>query len=253
MLQQGERYDSTREAWENIWAAAGSVEQELKAARSARSLATFNAYLPYLPKDAPVLEAGCGLSSILLLLKEHGFNPLGMDYAVTPLHISRHYDNSLRLYAGDVHTLPHADNTIGAYLSFGVLEHFEHGMIPALAEAYRVLKPGGVLVLTIPYPNLIYRLVQLKRRLRGENALTDEEFYESAYTRRALEANVMQAGFTLVKSLPTSHSFTFWGMGGPFRGNGYYETSPLAERLGRFTEAVLPWAFNFTTLVIARK
>ncbi len=253
MIQSGERYDTTREAWENIWAAAGSVEKELAAARSARSLETFNTYLPYLPKDAPILEAGCGLSSILLLLKEQGFNPLGMDYAVTPLHISHQYDASLRLYAGDVHTLPHAENSIGAYLSFGVLEHFEHGMIPALTEAHRVLMPDGILVLTIPYPNLIYRLVQLKRRLRGENLLTDEDFYESTYTRRALEQNVTQAGFTLVKSLPTSHSFTFWGLGGPFRGSGYYRTSPLAELSGRFTQAVLPWAFNFTTLVIARK
>jgi hypothetical protein len=38
-----------------------------------------------------------------------------------------------------------------------------------------------------------------------------------------------------------------------FRRSGYYETSALAEILGGLLRWVLPWAFNFTTLVIARK
>lgn len=251
-IQLGERYDSTRTAWEKIWE-TGSVERELAAARSARSQHTQRIYEAYLPKNELILEAGSGLSSVLLLLQERGFQVVGMDYAVSALQISRQYDPALRLYVGDVHVLPHEDNSLGAYLSFGVLEHFEHGMMPALHEAYRVLKPGAILVLTIPYPSVVHRLVTFKRKLSGTSTLNDDEFFESTYTRRQLEQNVIHAGFRVIKTVPTSHSFTLWGLGGPFRGAGYYETSPLAERLGSLLYRVLPWMFNFTTLVIARK
>jgi SAM-dependent methyltransferase len=251
-VQQGERYDSTRAAWDHIWE-SGSVERELQVTLSYRGQHTQRIYETYLPRDEWILEAGSGLSSVLILLRQRGFKMIGMDYALRALELSHGYDPSLALYGGDVHKLPHADNSLGAYLSFGVLEHFEHGMGAALAEAYRVVKPGGVLVLTIPYPNVVHELVAWKRRRRGVTVLNDDDFYESAYTRRQLEHNVSEAGFQLLKILPTSHSFTLWGLGGPFRKPGYYETSLFAEVLGGVLRYVLPWAFNFSTLVIARK
>lgn len=246
------RYDSTRKAWENIWDSA-SVEVELETARYTRSMETIESYLPYLPKEGLILEAGSGLSAIVLTLRGMGLKVIGMDYAENALHTSRSFDPSLVLFSGDVHKLPVADDSLGAYLSFGVLEHFEHGMGPALAEAYRTLRPGGTLILTIPYPNIVNRLIALRRRLGGQSLLTDDDFFESTYDRPRLVASVMQAGFLVQRVIPTSHAYTFWGLGGPFRVPGYYRTSTLAEALGRFTQTVLPWPFNFTTLVIARK
>ncbi len=252
MSNQSPRYDTTRRAWETIWDQA-SVETELETAHYARAMDTMRAYTAYLPKDAPILEAGSGLSAAVITLREMGYNVIGMDYAVNALEISREYDSSLSLFAGDVHKLPCADNSIGAYLSFGVLEHFEHGMSPALAEAYRILQPDGILVLTIPYPNIVHQLVEWRRKQRGESRLNDEDFYESTYTRDQLVSAVTGVGFTLCEAIPTSHSFTLWGLGGPFRAPGYYQTSSLAETLGAVLRVTLPWAFNFTTLIIARK
>lgn len=246
------RYDSTRQAWENIWDSA-SVEVELDTMRSARAQETIRAYTTYLSKDDVILEAGSGLSAAVIVLRRMGYNVVGMDYAVNALKISRAYDASLPLVAGDVHALPFPENSLGGYLSFGVLEHFEHGMMPALHEAFRVLKPGGVLVLTIPYPNVVNRLVAWRRKQQGVSTLTDEDFYESTYTRDTLVNNVTHAGFSAVQAMPTSHAYTLRGLGGVFRAPGYYRTSALAEAVGGVMKVALPWAFNFTTLVIAKK
>jgi SAM-dependent methyltransferase len=251
-IEFGPRYDSTREAWETIWQGA-SVEVELETMQYARARETVSAYLPYLPKDGILLEAGSGLSAVVITLRRMGYRILGLDYAAQALHISHQYDPALPLMVGDVHALPYGENSLDGYLSFGVFEHFEHGMLPALRESYRVLKPGGVLVLTIPYPNVVHRFVAWRRSRTQQSLLTDDEFFESTYTREVLCEQVQAAGYTLVEVLPTSHAYTLWGLGGVFRGKGYYTTSPLAEALGKLLKWILPWPFNFSTLVIARK
>ncbi len=252
MTQHGDRYESTRKSWEDIWDKA-SMEVELEAAAYARAQATIGAYLPYLSKHDVHLEAGSGLSAIVITLRSLGYDVHGLDYAVNALRASRRHDDALPLTAGDVHQLPYRDNCFGGYLSFGVLEHFEQGMLPALKEANRVLKPNGVIVLTIPYPNVIYRLVQSRRKRAGAGPLADDDFYESTYTRRQLAAVLAEAGFTVEHCEATSHSFALWGLGKLFRAPGYYRTNHLAESLGALLKRILPWAFNFSTLIIARK
>lgn len=248
----GTRYTSTREAWEDIWQSA-SVEAELEAIEQPRAYEALAVYAGYLDREGLILEAGCGLGAVLFKLRALGFNVIGLDYAENALHTIHAYDPTLALQTGDVHALPYRDNSLHGYLSFGVLEHFEHGLLPALIEANRVLVPGGTLVLTIPYPNVVYRLVQLKRRLLRQGALTDDEFYESAYTQHQLVAALQEAGFDVVLVRPMSHSYTLRGLGGPFKARGYYRTTRLADALGAALRVVLPWPFNFSTMLIGRK
>ncbi|HVO69260.1 MAG TPA: class I SAM-dependent methyltransferase [Aggregatilineaceae bacterium] len=247
-----ERYHTTRREWERIWSEA-SVEGELNALKQRRTADQLGVFPAYLPKNGYVLEAGSGLGATLIYLRDLGFKMIGLDYAENALHACRAYDSTLSLQVGDVHALPYCDQSLHGYLSFGVLEHFEHGMGPALREANRVLVDGGVLVLTIPYPNVVHRLVHLKRRLLRQSLLTDDGFYESTYTQHDLKRQVEQTGFEVMLARPTSHSFTLWGLGWPFRGTGYYQTTQLADTLAAVLCLIAPWPFNFTTLLIARK
>ncbi|MFN8449541.1 MAG: hypothetical protein U0521_13400 [Anaerolineae bacterium] len=82
----------------------------------------------------------------------------------------------------DVHGLPHADNSFGAYLSFGVLEHFGAHMAKPSPKP-SALDHGGILVLTIPIPTWSTASWRGGAGVRV-SVLNDDEFFESTYTKR---------------------------------------------------------------------
>jgi SAM-dependent methyltransferase len=246
-------YESTRRAWAGIWGDEADIERELATVDYRRSRQTRARYLRYLPREELVLDGGCGLGIELIQLGRMGYRIIGVDYAENALHQISAYQRSQLLTVGDIHNLPYRDGVFGAYLSFGVLEHFEFGPEPGLREANRVLREGASLVLTVPYPSLVWRLVQLKGRLIRRPRTDDSRCYETRYSVGQLEESLCRTGFVVVERHPIGHSFTLWGLGWPFRAAGYYETSKLAELLGAVCARLLPWATCFASLVIARK
>jgi SAM-dependent methyltransferase len=245
-------YESTRQAWRDIWERT-DVAAELRTRDYARARATRARFLPFLPKNGVVLEAGCGLGLELVGLAEQGYRMVGIDYVEQAVRRVHGFRPSLALAVADVHALPFRDGTLGAYLSFGVLEHFEWGPGPALREAHRVLRDGGVLVATVPSPSLVWRAARLKRRWFRPPPDASPRYYETTYSAGDLERQVVAAGFEPLVCEPIGHSFTLWGCGRPFRAAGYYETSALAEAGGALFARVLPKAMAFATLIVARK
>jgi len=246
-----DRYNSTRDEWRRIWQEEADIVRELETLNYARSRHARALYSPYLPRGEFILEGGCGLGIEVINLSEQGYKVVGIDYAENALHQINRFRPGYRLTAGDIHRLPFPDGTFGAYLSIGVLEHFEFGPEPGLREAGRVLRQGGILVLIIPYPSLIWRLIRLRARLLRKSP--DPEFYETTYSTHQLQQYLSSTGFDIVERHPIGHSFTLWGLGKLFRGPGYYETSALAERLGAVFLTLLPWPICFESLFIARK
>ncbi len=51
---------------------------------------------------------------------------------------------------GDIHDLPLADNSLDGVICLAVLEHV-HNPIRAMEELYRVLRPGGKLLIYVPF------------------------------------------------------------------------------------------------------
>lgn len=240
--------EATRRAWDAIWQTS-DLAREHATGHYQRARAIRDRYLPLVPADGWVLEAGCGVGTELVILQGMGHRMVGIDYSLPALAALRAVDAQARVAGADVHRLPFADASLAAYLSFGVLEHFEWGPLPALREAYRVLRPGGLLVVTVPAPNLVWRAIRLRRRWLGRDV--GAGYFETTYDRDEIRDAVRSVGFAEVQARSIDHSFTLWGCGWPFRGRGHYVTSPLAESIGRVAARVTPQALAFATMVTA--
>jgi len=146
-----------RTIWDTMWAKR-TIEQELDACdieSPPREL-----FLSYLPKEGKIVDAGCGLGKWVIYLKQRGYDIVGIDdneYTITNL---KDFDQSLQVELGDILDLHYPDSSFDAYISMGVVEHFEEGPTSALKEAHRVLKPNGFIFVSVPTVNAIRKLVR---------------------------------------------------------------------------------------------
>ena len=103
-------------------------------------------------KGKRLLEIGCGLGTDLLQFARGGAEVTGID--LTPASIElvkkRFAQARVRVKAqvADAERLPFSDNSFDVVYSFGVLHHTPNTQ-KAIEEVYRVLKPGGRIVIML--------------------------------------------------------------------------------------------------------
>ncbi len=91
----------------------------------------------------PVLDLGCGAGFWLPRIRAHGLATLGIEERAA---LAREAVALAPVVAGDGTRLPFGDATVGAVWCLHVLHHLAKPAV-ALAEARRVLRPGGHLFL----------------------------------------------------------------------------------------------------------
>jgi SAM-dependent methyltransferase len=106
-----------------------------------------------------------------------------------------HCGERLRAAQGDVRAIPYADSSFDVIYSMGTVEHFDE-TTTAVAEIFRVLKPGGTAIVGVPNrwdPFLRPLMVAAMYRtgLYGYG-------FEKSYSRRGLRDMLRQAGFEIV-------------------------------------------------------
>lgn len=131
-----------------------------------------------------VLDAGCGSGGNLRFLRRYG-SVTGIDLAAEALSLGR-LNTQSELARASVLALPFADACFDLVTSFEVLYH---RAVPderaALREAWRVLRPGGRLLLRLP----AYQFL-LRRHDR-------EVHTRRRYTAGAVRALLRDSGFTI--------------------------------------------------------
>lgn len=115
--------------------------------------------------------------------------------------------------SADVCALHYPDNHFSGYISLGVIEHFRDGPQRALAEAYRVLEPGGIAIVETPNKysiDLLYSRTRNRIRSLARSALVGlgvlpakavkkPQFFQYEYSANQLSAFVTNAGFEVVE------------------------------------------------------
>lgn len=115
------------------------------ASRTRAMLELLDRFLPTDP-DRLVLDIGCGAGNMAHHLAAYG-RVLGVDSNAKPLRVAR--TRGLDVREGSADALPVADASVGLVALLDTVEHVpnEAGVF---AECYRVLRPGGHLIVTVP-------------------------------------------------------------------------------------------------------
>jgi tellurite methyltransferase len=150
MTQHSDQSD--RVGWERVFR-GGNIPPRY------RSFADPNAsvveWADSLSPGAYVLDVGCGVGRHMVYLGGRGFRVAGVDISPSGVRLSREACAERQIpcecQVSEMHTLPWADETFDAALSTSAIHHYHRsGIVQALAEVWRVLKPGGLFLADFP-------------------------------------------------------------------------------------------------------
>ncbi len=140
-----------------------------------------------------LLDVGCGAGNMIHHLSKYG-KVKGLEVDARPVRQAR-----LRGYDVDQYDaqdpFPFEDATYDVVTALDVIEHIDDDM-PVLKESFRVLKPGGHIIVTVPAFMFLW----------SHNDVINA--HKRRYTAAELELRLKQAGFKL-KRLSYNNFFVF--------------------------------------------
>lgn len=142
----------------------------------------------------PICDLGCGPGQIARYLYRQGVKTLGVDLSTKMVEEAQKLNPEIHFHQGDMLSLPDEDNSWGGIAAFYSILHIpREQVVDALREMNRVLKPGGILLVTFHVGQEIKHL---------------DEWWEKPvnldfafYMPDEMEVWLNEAGFELVETL----------------------------------------------------
>jgi SAM-dependent methyltransferase len=142
----------------------------------------------------PICDLGCGPGQVARYLHRQGVDALGVDLSPQMIAEASRLNPDVPFHVGNMLSLPDRDESWGGIAAFYCIIHIPRAqVVDALREMKRVLRPGGVLLVTFHI---------------GEEILHVDEYYEKPvdldfkfYQPQEMEAWLEEAGFELEESL----------------------------------------------------
>lgn len=146
--------------------------------------------LKHIKKDDTLLDIGCGHQAYLLHhIQKNIKKGVGIDYDVDSAQFGKNIEVRKYHFKG---TLPFTDKSFSTVTMLAVIEHLDIHVVPKMfRELYRVLKPGGTVILTTPTPfgKIILELLAFKLHLISEEEVGDHKKYYDEQDMRNLAKN----------------------------------------------------------------
>lgn len=159
-------------------------------------------FVERLPKGSRILDGGCGLGEWTVFFGQQGLDAVGIDLSVETVAKLRERFPSLQFAHGDIRKTGFESGAFEACFAWGTFEHFETGLGDCLNEVHRILKPGGLLFMTVPFHNWRHTLRDAGRLERWDRGYTPgrgyakpHRFYQWRFTRPELQRELELRGF----------------------------------------------------------
>jgi SAM-dependent methyltransferase len=190
------------EYWKDYWSGEAIVESyhQENSDQLYEFEELFNKHIPRTTEHV-ILEAGCGAGLYVNAFHNRGNKVIGIDYEKEIINTLKSKYPAIDYRHGNILDLEFADNSIGFYISLGVLEHFEDAATQkkAFEEAYRVLRKGGIAFISVPYlnPRRGKHLQTVASRPSADNSFVFHQYY---YSTQEFSDLVQSHGFEVIET-----------------------------------------------------
>jgi SAM-dependent methyltransferase len=148
------------------------------------------------PGQKRLLDVGCGFGGFVAAMRRRGWDVEGLDPSPTAVAAARAMARQVRL--GTLGALQNARGKYDAITMFYVLEHLPDPL-GALCTVWRLLGPGGILVLRVPHTTPIVRLLA---PFGAGGSLYDPPFHLYDFSPAVLRVMLERAGFEDIRTFP---------------------------------------------------
>jgi tRNA (uracil-5-)-methyltransferase TRM9 len=169
-----------------------------------------------LKEGEKVLDLGCGNGRWYKVFKEKKVDYFGVDNSEKLIEIAKENFPDAKFFVGDALNLPFSDNFFDKIYSIALLHHIpsEDFRIKVLKEVKRVLRPGGILILTCWRVHRLREILAFLKytflKIIGKSKLDFRDTfvpwgkktlrYYHFFTQKELENLVKKVGFEILES-----------------------------------------------------